>query len=482
MSFIKNLNYLPLKKLSFNFAHLFIKFNTSFHTDSHNQRTLNKIKNNKMCAFKLSDYDCIGFDLDHTLLWYNVTNMVEMEYKILANYLVNKKGYSPSYLQRPLNEQDIDFMQKGLILDFDRGNILKPDSDGIIRQANHGSKSLTADEINSIYPDKRWDAIDAFISNPLDVWNGPYSQKMRSLLDYFDMPGCLAFARAVDDIDNRIGRISDKYEVWADILSALTNMYDREHFKKNLGDYFATLKADPDKYLRKCSEEIISWLRKLKKTKVTFLITGSNADFADFTSRHTIGDDWRSLFDVVVCFAKKPGFFTDKRPFLKLEGFEEAGEVEGKELTRGGIYSQGNWGEMKDLFSRITGVENSKCLYFGDNLIQDIYVPARHDLDTVVVSEEMHAEGMDHMSISHPDEKTMLSNYWGSYFSMKSDDTDTLNKSYWSYLIENYSKICIPSIKIIARNPLDKTYQAFDKNDPSKHGYYPAKPNGLCKK
>ncbi|CAG5093849.1 Similar to NT5DC1: 5'-nucleotidase domain-containing protein 1 (Homo sapiens) [Cotesia congregata] len=435
-----------------------------------------------MSTFKLSDYDCIGFDLDHTLLWYNVTNMVEMEYQVLTKYLVTKKNYNPDFLQKPLTPKDIDFMQKGLVLDFDRGNILKPDSKGIIQHVNHGSTSLSLAQINSIYPNQRWESLDAFINNPLDVWEGPHSKKMRALMDYYDMPASLAFARAVDDIDSRNGGKVEKYEAWNDVTEALTNMYERGQFKKNLGEYFVNLKTNPDKYLRKCSQEIVSWLKELKKTRVTFLVTGSNLDFADFTATHTIGEDWRSLFDVVVCFAKKPGFFTGSRPFLALEGYEEAQEVKGDELTRG-IYSQGNWKELKSLFGKITGKSEPKCLYLGDNLIQDVFVPAGHaGLDTVVVSEEMHAEGMDHITLPHPDAETMLSNYWGSYFSVKINNNngeEKYEKSYWSFLIENYSKLCIPSIKLIARNPLDKIYESFDKNDLTRHGYYPAKPNGL---
>ncbi|XP_044591006.1 5'-nucleotidase domain-containing protein 1 [Cotesia glomerata] len=437
-----------------------------------------------MSTFKLSDYDCIGFDLDHTLLWYNVTNMVEMEYQVLTKYLVTKKNYNPDFLQKPLTPKDIDFMQKGLVLDFDRGNILKPDSKGVIQHVNHGSTSLSLAQINSIYPNQRWESLDAFINNPLDVWEGPHSKKMRALMDYYDMPASLAFARAVDDIDSRNGGEVEKYEAWNDVTEALTNMYERGQFKKNLGEYFVNLKSNPDKYLRKCSQEIVSWLKELKKTRVTFLVTGSNLDFADFTATHTIGEDWRSLFDVIVCFAKKPGFFTGSRPFLALEGYEEAQEVKGDELIRGGIYSQGNWKELKSLFGKITGKSEPKCLYLGDNLIQDVFVPAGHaGLDTVVVSEEMHAEGMDHITLPHPDAETMLSNYWGSYFSVKinNDNNGVKNfeKSYWSFLIENYSKLCIPSIKLIARNPLDKIYDSFDKNDLTRHGYYPAKPNGL---
>ncbi|XP_018344153.1 PREDICTED: 5'-nucleotidase domain-containing protein 1-like isoform X1 [Trachymyrmex septentrionalis] len=89
-----------------------------------------------MDAFKFTNYDCIGFDLDNTLLRYNVTNLVCMEYEMLARYLVEIRGYNENLL-KPLTDDDLDFMQKGLLLDMERGNVLRISPDGVIRRACH---------------------------------------------------------------------------------------------------------------------------------------------------------------------------------------------------------------------------------------------------------------------------------------------------------------------------------------------------------
>ena len=39
-------------------------------------------------------------------------------------------------------------------------------------------------------------------------------------------------------------------------------------------------------------------------------MTGSNVDFASFTASNSLGEKWQSLFDIVGCFARKPGLFT----------------------------------------------------------------------------------------------------------------------------------------------------------------------------
>ena len=79
----------------------------------------------------IDDYDCIGFDLDHTLCRYHVDNLFKLVYKLLSEYLVEKKGYDPDICKNPL-ENDIHLIAKGLTLDCERGNILRISSDGYI--------------------------------------------------------------------------------------------------------------------------------------------------------------------------------------------------------------------------------------------------------------------------------------------------------------------------------------------------------------
>ena len=59
----------------------------------------------------LDDYDCIGFDLDHTLCRYNIGPMIRFEYELLATFLVEKRGYDPSIKQKTF-DSDSDFVCK----------------------------------------------------------------------------------------------------------------------------------------------------------------------------------------------------------------------------------------------------------------------------------------------------------------------------------------------------------------------------------
>ncbi|XP_029160813.1 5'-nucleotidase domain-containing protein 1 [Nylanderia fulva] len=437
--------------------------------------SLKSIKSN-MDVFKFTDYDCIGFDLDNTLLRYNNTNLVRREYEILAKFLVNERKYSTKHLLKPLTDSDLDFMQKGLLLDTEKGNILRVSPDGVIRRACHGSHLLSTDQIREIYPEQKWEVTDTFCNDMLATWNGPLSGKIRSLLDYFDIPSSVAFARAVDTIDEEhAGSLLDKYNVWSDILDGLIYMFSKDNFQLGEG-INGDIKKNPEKYLRKCSPETVSWLREVKKKSATFLLTGSYVDFASFTANYALGKDWQSLFDIIICYARKPGFFTNNRPFITIiNNHETCCCVRSKDLKRGEIYSQGNWSELSEFLVRITRKSDPRCLYIGDNLIQDIYVPnVVTNCDTVAIVEEQMSEGMLYHGLTHPDEKILNSKFWGSYFCLK-DSTVNID-SLFGHIIKKHAKLCIPKIDVLTQKPLEESIPCFSKDGNSYCGYYPAIP------
>lgn len=435
--------------------------------------SVKSIKSN-MDAFKFTDYDCIGFDLDNTLLRYNITNLVHREYEILAKFLVTERRYSAKHLLKPLTDDDLDFMQKGLLLDVERGNILRVSPDGVIRRACHGSHLLSTDKIKEIYPEQKWEIIDTFCNNMLATWNPPLSEKMRSLLDYFDIPTSVVFARTIDTLDEESGSSLDKYNVWPDILDGLIYMFSKDNFHLNKG-IIGDIKKSPEKYLHKCSPNTISWLREIKKKSATFLLTGSYVDFATFTASYALGRDWQSLFDIVICNAKKPGFFANSRPFFTVINNQETCCVTSKDLKRGEIYSQGNWNKLSEFLVSITGKADQRCLYVGDNLIQDIYVPNLFaHCDTLAVIEEQMSEGMLYHGLTHPDENILNSKFWGSYFCLK-DSTVNVD-SLFGHIIKKYAKLCIPKIDLVTQKPLEEPIPCFNTDGKSYCGYYPAIP------
>lgn len=451
----------------------------SFVTSNHSTRE-KRILNRLICSrsegkkmetncenyFSLSDYDCVGFDLDNTVVKYNVKNMIYHEYQVLADFLV-AKGYSKEFLLKPIDE-GADFMQKGLILDFERGNLLRVCPDGSIQIASHGTTFLTKQEIVGIYGEsKRWEVTDVYCKDMLVAWNGTMAEQIRTCLDYFDMPAALAFARIVDSIDIEKGERQEKYNVWPDVLEGLISMYSRELFATKESNYFEGLKNNPSKFVYKCDQKVLSWLKELKEKKTTFLVTGSHVDFASLTAGYALGPDWRDYFDVIICFSKKPGFFTMGRPFLQLDGIKEVDPIDVTKMAAGTVYTQGNFSELKKFIGTLSKKENPKIVYAGDNLIQDVFTPNKHmQVDTIAIVEEMMAEGFDY----NADYEILRSNAWGSYFHTDGDDT------LWEKIIRKHAKICVPSVDVLASHPIDHKYTSFDPADHSSCGYHPNDP------
>ncbi|XP_058810571.1 5'-nucleotidase domain-containing protein 1 [Phymastichus coffea] len=431
-----------------------------------------------MNHFKFSDYDCIGFDLDSTIIQYKIKNLLLLIYDVTANYLIEKKGYDPKYLKKPLTVREFDFLQKGLFFDFQRGNILKLTPEGNVHLASHGTKMMNKAEIEKYYPNREWEISKIFSKDPLITWNGPLSLKIRTVLDVFDTPAVLIFARVVDTLDEKNGKPLNDYNIWPDILDAFVFIYSRENLQNNTGHFFSALQENPDKYINKSNEKVLTWIRNLKENnKKTFLITGSNSDFVEVTTNYALGKEWKSLFDIIVCYAKKPAFFTEKRPFYSLKNYYENKIVTNEEFQLGETYNQGNWQELVKFFCNITGASSPKCLYVGDNLLQDIYAPNdKAQCDTVAISVEHLVEGMLNHDFYHIDKDIINSNVWGSFFTLQ--DSNGYKDSFWNNIIKKNSKICIPDLEVVVDKYLDEPIECFtqENNDKALNGYYPAKP------
>lgn len=435
---------------------------------------------NRRHSFCLNDYHAVGFDLDNTIVRYQVANMVQMEYNTLVEFLVQERGYSGRLLLRPMHE-DEDLLQKGLVVDFARGNLVRINRQGTILSACHGRKLLSREEIRAVYgPTCQWSVGKSFAENILGAWNGPMSEKLRNLLDYFDMPTSMIFARIVDtlDEDQGGGRPLPEYNIWPDILDALMHIYSREHFDQK-SNYFQAIKCNPGRFIYKIRPEVVAWLKELRKKKTTFLLTGSHRDFAEFTSSYALDGQarWEELFDVIVCFARKPGFFTEQRPFVHLAGCTETNPVMERDELRleTQFFTQGNTEDLLYMLKQKCGdAEEPRIVYVGDNLIQDVYTPsAMAKWDTVAVVEELLAERKLPAEEKEPillDTKLLGASQWGSYF--KADNQD----SFWFDMIKQHARICVPSLETLAKRPLEHKYKAFGEKS---SGRYPPDCDGF---
>jgi len=114
----------------------------------------NCFQNSKI--FSLADYQCIGFDLDHSLVTYKLPETFRLIYQSIKTYLVDHLGLvlprePPADL--PL---DLSCCQKGLFYDKIHGNVVKLDHERKVSAAVHGRHQvLTPEEIRQTYGPER---------------------------------------------------------------------------------------------------------------------------------------------------------------------------------------------------------------------------------------------------------------------------------------------------------------------------------------
>ena len=178
--------------------------------------------------FSIADYDCVGFDMDHTICKYNLRNLFEMEYRVLTDYLIGSRGYDDEFkMPFRINSTD-NFLTKGLVLDIERGNLLKLAADGSVLCASHGTRMLDAGDIEAAYgPLHINDLLRQFAADLVQATEGALSKCIRPFKDYFDMPAALICARIVDLQDRRNGKSLDKYVFWRDVILGLVDMFKR---------------------------------------------------------------------------------------------------------------------------------------------------------------------------------------------------------------------------------------------------------------
>ncbi|XP_005109940.1 5'-nucleotidase domain-containing protein 1 [Aplysia californica] len=469
-----------------------------------------------MSSVNFTKYDAFGFDMDFTLARYELVPFFNMVYDCVRKYLVEVKKYDASIFHRL--QEDKELIYKGLIVDFEKGNILKLGSDGVILRATHGTQKMTAAEIERDYgAERKFGDYDIFKNGMKSI-----DSKWRFFENYFDTPGLVAFAKIIDYMHKagtEEGRTTFEH-IWKDVLNALEDMYIPSQYAQDKGAYFPEMKKNIGKYIDPASQQIKDWLKSLRQdNRVVFLLTSSYVDFAHLVMEHVFGSEWKSLFDFTLYAGRKPRFFTESKPFSVVEdGLKLGGEV--KSLTSGGAYCYGNHVDLMDFLRETTGKTDPKVIYFGDNLWADAW-PSKTlgKWDTVLILEEMDAEGYavsDGTVPGHEDEvedpdappkkrkrkyehstlvtdeeiELMVSEFWGSIFIDDSQaagsdsqdqsftDSKTVNTAFGN-LIGQFADICVPSIEYLAGVPVDHVFTTFSKEPGNSRGFHPGRPRSL---
>jgi 5'-nucleotidase len=320
---------------------------------------------------RMSSVELIGFDMDYTLAIYHMRRLEQLSFDMTLAKLVSQYGYPPVVGQILY---DHHFVMRGLAVDRMHGNILKMDRFGHVGRAWHGLRPLEREVSRGLYRNKLIRPRD-----PRFAWNDTL----------FALPETCLYAGIIELLES-LGQRVDYGKLYDDIREAIDTVHRDNSLKREV-------RKELSRYIF-LDPELGPALHKLRSGgKRLFLLTNSAWDYTDAVMRYLLDGQlpeypsWRNYFDFVVTAAGKPGFFSDKRPFLELDSATEEGRVvgEARSLERGKVYSGGNLVQ----FEEFTGHRGENILYVGDHIYGDILKSKKSSLwRTCMVVQEIEDE------------------------------------------------------------------------------------------
>lgn len=313
-------------------------------------------------ALNMARIKAVGFDMDYTIAMYYSEQFESLSATSALQKLVHNLGYP-----EPLLKLEYDHSQfiRGLVVDKQRGNILKLDRHKYVKRAMHGLTELSKDERTNIY-------------DSITHSGGGFGEPRFAMLDaMFALPDAFLFSRVVAYKDEHPGQIQQDYStIYRDVRKSV-DMCHRDGSIKDL------VKNNPEKYVQK-DDKLVPMLKMLRNSgRKVFLLTNSLWDYTDavmsFLCDSSKPAEWKNLFDVIITGSAKPSFMLDTRlPIYRCDpitGFlTNTDGVLGPHLVdeylRDGMCFQGgNFVHLHDLL----GVSNgTHVLYVGDHIFSDV--------------------------------------------------------------------------------------------------------------
>lgn len=321
-------------------------------------------------TLNLKKISYIGLDMDHTLVRYQSKNFEALAHRIMVEKLVTEKSYPALIKSLPF---DFERAIRGLVIDKQKGNVLKLSRYGAIRGSYHGLSPIDFSEQKKLYK-----------STYVDLREVNY--------DTVDTTFSIAFAA----LFKQLVEVKDKETQltlpdYTTLAADLNEVLDRAHRDGSLKQ---EVHRHPERYVIKDPEVVAGLERYKKHGKKVFIIT--NSDYAytrillDYSINPFLKDhsNWEELFDYVITSARKPRFFTDDMRFLKINPSD--GSMKNMEgVLTPGIYQGG----CANVFTNDLQLSGDEILYVGDHIYGDI-LRLKKDCNwrTALVVEELEDE------------------------------------------------------------------------------------------
>ncbi|MBC7475793.1 MAG: HAD-IG family 5'-nucleotidase [Candidatus Sericytochromatia bacterium] len=335
-------------------------------------------------TLKMDDIKYIGFDMDYTLAIYNKIEIEKLAFDLSIEKLITTKGY-PEFI-RNIN-YDPSYVIRGLLIDKNRGNVLKIDRHKSVRRADHGTRSLSAKEIRDIY-----------INGRIKQSDGGFN----SVDTLFSLPEAYMFAKMVDAMDDGSLQIESYAKLFDDVRLCIDTVHRDGSLKGEIA-------KDLQKYIYKDPRLPLVLDKFREKGKKLFVLTNSEWSYTNIVMNFLLENtmleykNWEDFFDIIICHASKPEFFVKGKDFVEInQETNQMGEV-ANQFEKGHVYAYGNYTK----FEEIIGAKGDEVLYVGDHIYGDIL---RSNKDsgwrTVLVVEELEEE-LAKIHNVYPDTRTL---------------------------------------------------------------------------
>ncbi|CAM9758191.1 unnamed protein product [Phaeothamnion confervicola] len=264
---------------------------------------------------------------------------------------------------------DPEHFTRGLVIDKQKGNIIKMDRHKYVRVAYHGFDRMSSDDRKAVYQ-------TSFDKMP--TFTGPSFVNMDTL---FSLVDAVLFAHLVtlkDKNPDLLPQVPSSYESIFKDVRACVDLCHRDGVIKD------KVAEDPARYIMS-DPELVPMLQRFRAEGIqTFLLTNSLWDYTHVVMNYLYGNPtdgrdeaWLDLFDLIIVGACKPGFLLD--PFLSLFRVNTADDTLANTdgiigdprdfLAKGHVFQGGNWQHLHELLRLSSG---DQLLYVGDHMFSDI--------------------------------------------------------------------------------------------------------------
>lgn len=300
-------------------------------------------------TLNLQSIRAIGYDLDYTLVHYNVRAWEGRAYEHIKRDLLEQGWPVEGLSFEPA------LVMRGLVVDTQLGNLLKVDRFGFVKAALHGTELLPWEQTRKIYARTLVDLAD------------PRYDFANTL---FSLSEACMYTQLVPLLDAGTLKVGLGYpELYRQVRAAL----NRTHVE---GELKQEIMSDPASFVELDPEMPLALLDQKQAGKKLMLITNSDWSYARFMLDYAVtpflpsGMTWRELFDLTVVAARKPFFFTERAPIFRVVSEDGLLSPIVGVPSSGGILLGGHAAQIEAAL----GVAGESILYVGDHIYTDVNV------------------------------------------------------------------------------------------------------------